>query len=232
MVQQRPKETKRRTNYKGASKKPQAELLPKTDNQQLYIDALKSEDQIIVCGPAGTGKTYIAATHAANLYITKQIDKIVITRPHIAVGKDIGYLPGSLEEKTTPWAMPVLDVLERHMGKGAVETGIKNGNIEMCPLALVRGRTFDNAFIILDEAQNLTIHEVKALLTRVGEGSQLVLDGDIQQSDLKGESGLAKIIHLAKKHQLPLPVIEFTIDDVVRSDICKMWIEVFMEEGL
>lgn len=233
MVQQKPKrQTRRTTNYKGAASKKEVELLPKTDNQAAYIDALKDEDQIIVCGPAGTGKTYIAATHAANLYLTKRIDKIVITRPHIAVGKDIGYLPGTLEEKSTPWAMPVLDVLERHMGKGAVETGIKNGNIEMCPLALVRGRTFDNAFIILDEAQNLTIHEVKALLTRVGEGSQLVLDGDIQQSDLKGESGLAKIIHLAKKHQLPLPVLEFTIDDVVRSDICKMWIEVFIKEKL
>lgn len=232
MTRQKPKETKRHTNYKGASNKKLAELLPKTDNQAAYIDALKNEEQMIVCGPAGTGKTYLAATHAANLYMTKRIDKIVITRPHIAVGKDIGYLPGTLEEKSTPWAMPVLDVLEKHMGKGVVETGIKNGNIEMCPLALVRGRTFDNAFIILDEAQNLTIHEVKALLTRQGEGSQLVLDGDIQQSDLKGESGLAKIIHLAKKHQAPIPVIEFTIDDVVRSDICKMWIKIFMEEGL
>lgn len=232
MVKQKPKETKRKTTYKGAANKALADLLPKTDNQAVYIDALKTQEQMIVCGPAGTGKTYLAATHAANLYMTKRIDKIVITRPHIAVGKDIGYLPGTLEEKSTPWAMPVLDVLEKHMGKGAVETGIRNGNIEMCPLALVRGRTFDNAFIILDEAQNLTLHEVKALLTRQGEGSQLVLDGDIQQSDLKGESGLSQIIQLAKKYEAPVPVIEFTIDDVVRSDICKMWIEIFMKEKL
>lgn len=231
---QKPKtrQTKRSTTYKGAVKKDKIELIARSENQQLYIDALQSDNQIIVCGPAGTGKTYIAATHAANLYQMKEIDKIVITRPHVAVGKDIGYLPGTLEEKTTPWAMPVLDVLERHLGKGAVETGIKNGNIEMCPLALIRGRTFDNSFIILDEAQNLTIPEVKALLTRVGEGSTVVLDGDVQQSDIKEQSGLSKVIGLAKKHQIPAPVIEFTIDDVVRSDICKMWIKVFMEEGL
>ena len=231
MVQQKPKAKTKRTVNKKFSK-PQAELVARSENQQLYIDYLKSESQIIVCGPAGTGKTYIAATHAANQYSVGAIDKIVITRPHVAVGKDIGYLPGTLEEKSTPWAMPVLDVLERHLGKGVVETAIKNGNIEMCPLALIRGRTFDNSFIILDEAQNLTIPEVKALLTRVGEGSQVVLDGDIQQSDIKEQSGLAKVIHLAKKHNIPAPVIEFEVDDIVRSDICKMWIEVFLKEGL
>ena len=224
--------TKRKTTYKRASSKPIVQLEPRTPRQAEYIDHLKNHSQVIVCGPAGTGKTYIAATHAANQYIKKEIDKIIITRPHIAVGKDIGYLPGTLEEKSTPWAMPVLDVLEKHLTKGVVETAIKNGNIEMCPLALVRGRTFDNAFIILDEAQNLTVHEVKALLTRVGENSQVVLDGDIMQSDIRGESGLAKIIHLAKAYNVPAPVVEFTIDDVVRSDICKMWIEIFMKEGL
>ena len=230
MAQLKPK-TKRTTTYKGAANQSVG-LLARTDRQQEYIDALKSSNQVIVCGPAGTGKTYIAATYAADLYLRKKIDRIVITRPHVAVGKDIGFLPGTLEEKSTPWAMPVLDVLIRHMGKGAVETGIKNGNIEMCPLALIRGRTFDDAFIILDEAQNLTIPEVKALLTRVGEGSQVVLDGDIQQSDIKEQSGLSKVIHLAKKHGIPAPVIEFTIDDVVRSDICKQWIKVFLEEKL
>jgi len=224
--------TKRKTNYKGDSAQGRVDLYAKTERQQEYINALESYSQVIVFGPAGTGKTYIAATKAAQMYQTKEIDKIVITRPHVAVGKDIGFLPGTLEEKAQPWAMPVLDVLERHLGKGAVETGVKNGNIEMCPLALIRGRTFDNAFIILDEAQNLTIPEVKALLTRVGENSQVVLDGDVQQSDIKEQSGLSKVTHLAKKHNLPVPVIEFTIDDVVRSDICKQWIKVFMEEKL
>jgi len=100
---------------------------------------MRDSTQVLVLGPAGTGKTYVTATYAADLYTLKEIDKIVITRPHVAVGKDIGFLPGSLEEKTYPWALPVLDVLQKHLGKGVVETGIKNGNIEMAPLALMRG---------------------------------------------------------------------------------------------
>jgi phosphate starvation-inducible PhoH-like protein len=185
-----------------------------------------------VLGPAGTGKTYITATYAADLYVTKQIDKIVITRPHVAVGKELGFLKGDLTEKTMPWALPVLDVLEKHLGKGAVETGIKNNNIEMAPLALMRGRSFDDAFIIVDETQNITIHEIKMLLTRVGQNTTIVLNGDVQQSDLKEADGLSKVIHLAKKHMLPIPIIEFGVEDIVRSGICAQWVKVFMEEKL
>lgn len=234
MVQQKPKRatTKRETTYKGAAKKAKVPLVARNENQQLYITALKDSSQVIVFGPAGTGKTYVAATYAANQYITKDIHKIVITRPHVAVGRDVGYLKGSLEEKTLPWALPVMDVLEQHLTKGVVETAVKSGNIEVAPMALMRGRSFDRAFIIVDEAQNVTIHEMKMLLTRVGEGSTIVLNGDIQQSDIKEQSGLSKIVHLAKKHGLTLPVVEFTIDDVVRSAICKQWIEVFMKEKL
>jgi phosphate starvation-inducible PhoH-like protein len=198
----------------------------------MFIDALKENSQVFVLGPAGTGKTYVTATFAADLYITKKIDKIVITRPHVAVGKDLGYLPGSLEEKTYPWALPVLDVLEKHLGKGSVDTGVKNGNIEMAPLALMRGRSFDNSFIIVDETQNITTHELKMLLTRVGENSTIVLNGDVQQSDLKEADGLSKVIHLAKKYMLPVPIIEFGVDDIVRSDICAEWVKVFMKENL
>lgn len=207
-------------------------LTPKTEKQAEFIDALKSSSQVLVLGPAGTGKTYVTATYAADLYTTKEIDKIVITRPHVAVGKDIGFLPGTLEEKTYPWALPVLDVLEKHWGKGTLETAIKNGNVEMAPLALMRGRSFENSFIIVDESQNITTHELKMLLTRVGEGSTIVLNGDVQQSDLQGTDGLTKIIHLAKKHMLPVPVVEFGIDDIIRSDICAQWVKVFMKEGL
>ena len=232
MTQQAPKKTLRKTTYKGAAKKSSIPLVPRNDNQEMYVKALKSSNQVIVFGPAGTGKTYIAATYAANLYITKAIDKIVITRPHVAVGREIGYLKGSLEDKTLPWALPVLDVLEGHLSKGAVEIAVKNNNIEVAPMALMRGRSFDNAFILVDEAQNITVDEIKMLLTRVGEGSTIVLNGDLQQSDIKETSGLAKITHLAKKHNLDLPVIEFGLDDVVRSATCKMWIEVFMKENL
>ena len=229
---EKPTRSRRKTNYKGASAKQTSGLVPKTDKQKELLDALKSYQQVFILGPAGTGKTYVTATYAADLYTTKEIDKIVITRPHVAVGKELGFLKGDLEEKTKPWALPVLDVLEKHLGKGTVETGIKNGNIEMAPLALMRGRSFDNAFIIVDETQNITTHELKMLLTRVGEGTTIVLNGDVQQSDLKEADGLSKVIHLAKKHMMPVPIIEFSVDDIIRSDICAMWVKVFLKENL
>ena len=224
--------SRRKTNYKGAAAKPTSGLTPKTDKQKDLIDALKSSRQVFILGPAGTGKTYVTATYAADQYTLKEIDKIVITRPHVAVGKELGYLPGTLEEKTYPWALPVLDVLEKHWGKGTLDTAIKNGNVEMAPLALMRGRSFENAFIIVDETQNITTHELKMLLTRVGEGTTIVLNGDVQQSDLKEADGLTKVIHLAKKHQLPVPIVEFDIDDIIRSDITAMWVKTFLKEGL
>ncbi|MGJ8660434.1 MAG: PhoH family protein [Bacteroidota bacterium] len=224
--------SRRKTTYKGAENKPLSGIVPKTENQGKLLEALKSSHQVFILGPAGTGKTYVTATYAADLYSTKKIDKIVITRPHVAVGKELGFLKGDLQEKTMPWALPVLDVLERHLGKGAVETGIKNGNIEMAPLALMRGRSFDNAFIIVDETQNITTHELKMLLTRVGEGTTIVLNGDVQQSDLKEADGLTKVIHMAKKHMLPVPIIEFNMDDIIRSDITKMWVKTFYAEGI
>jgi phosphate starvation-inducible PhoH-like protein len=224
--------TRRKTNYKGADKKATSGIVAKTPKQEEFLDALKVSSQVFVLGPAGTGKTYVTATYAADLYTTKQIDKIVITRPHVAVGKELGFLKGDLAEKTMPWALPVLDVLEKHLGKGTVETGIKNGNIEMAPLALMRGRSFDSAFIIVDETQNITLHELKMVLTRVGEGTTIVLNGDVQQSDLKEADGLSKVIHLAKKYMLPVPIIEFGVDDIIRSDITAMWVKTFMKEKL
>jgi phosphate starvation-inducible PhoH-like protein len=232
MVQQKPKPKTRRTPTKHDAGKQSFDLLPKTDKQAMYIDALKESDQVVVLGPAGTGKTYVVSTFAASQYHTKDIDKIVITRPHVAVGKDIGFLPGTLEEKCAPWALPVIDVLEKHLGKGVVETGLKNGNIETVPLALIRGRSFDNTLIIIDEAQNLTVEELKALVTRVGEGSKLVINGDTQQSDLKQGDGLSKLTHLIKKYTLPIPVIEFTVKDIIRSDVTAMWVKTFLAEGL
>lgn len=232
MTDDKPKKTRRKTNYKGAAKKETSGLVPKTVNQGRLIDAIASSNQVMILGPAGTGKTYVTATCAADLYTLKQIDKIVITRPHVAVGKDIGFLPGTLEEKAQPWALPVLDVLVKHLGRGTVDTALKSGNIEIATLALMRGRSFDGAFIIADEAQNIEIPEIQMILTRVGEGSTIVLNGDIQQSDLKGTSGLAKIIHLSKKHMLDVPVVEFGVEDIVRSGICAEWVKVFIQEGM
>lgn len=231
-MQQQPKKRTRRVKTKHDEDKQSLVLLPKNDKQKEYIDALTEASQIIVFGPSGTGKTYVVSSYAANLYHTKEINKIVITRPHVSVGKDLGYLKGDLEEKTRPWAMPVIDVLEEQLGKGVVETGIKNGNIEMAPLALMRGRSFNNAFVICDEAQNITFHELKMLLTRVGQNTKLVLNGDIMQSDLKEADGLSKVVHLVKKHMLPVPIVEFGVDDIIRSDMTKMWVETFIKEKL
>lgn len=231
MVQQEAKRTRRKTTYKNADKKEAAQLVAQNDRQRDYINAIEEFSQIIVLGPAGTGKTYIAATKAANMYITKEIDKIIITRPNVAAGKSIGYFPGTLEEKMMPWVMPVLEVLHWHLGKGAVETGIKNGNIEIAPFETMRGRSFTDAFVILDEAQNVTPHEIKMFLTRIGKNCTVILNGDIFQSDLSETSGLSKAIHMVKKYMLPVPVIEFQAEDIVRSDLCKQWIIAFMKEG-
>ena len=231
-MEDKPKRSRRKTNYKGDDCKMTSGLVPKTGKQGEFIDALKEHRQIFVLGPAGTGKTYVTATYAADLYTLKEIDKIVITRPHVAVGKELGFLKGDIAEKTLPWALPVLDVLEKHLGKGVVETALKNGNIEVAPLALMRGRSFDNAFIIVDETQNITTHELKMLLTRVGEDTTIVLNGDVQQSDLKEADGLSKVIHLAKKYMLPVSIIEFGVEDIIRSDITAMWVKTFLKEGL
>jgi|TARA_R110000782_G_scaffold3228_2_gene11933 phosphate starvation-inducible PhoH-like protein len=218
--------------YKGAAKKKTSGILPKTDNQGKLIKAITESSQVIVFGPAGTGKTYVTATLASDMYLTKDIEKIVITRPMVSVGKDIGILPGELLDKVAPWALPVLDILIKHLGKASVEIALKSGNIEIAPLALMRGRSFDDAFIICDEAQNITTAELKMLLTRVGEGTTIVLNGDVQQTDLKGDSGLITITNVAKKHNLPVPIVEFGLDDIVRSDICAMWVRAFYEEKI
>ena len=220
------------TTYKGAAKKTTSGIVPKTDNQGKLIKAITESSQVIVFGPAGTGKTYVTATLASDMYLTKKIEKIVITRPMVSVGKDIGILPGELLDKVAPWALPVLDILIKHLGKATVEIALKSGNIEIAPLALMRGRSFDDSFIICDEAQNVTTAELKMLLTRVGEDTTIVLNGDVQQTDLKGDSGLVTITNVAKKHKIPVPVIEFNLDDIVRSDICAMWVRAFYAEKI
>jgi phosphate starvation-inducible PhoH-like protein len=118
------------------------------------------------------------------------------------------------------------------MGAGAFDTALKLGNIEIVPFEVMRGRSWDNALIILDEAQNTSPEEIKMFLTRIGKDSQVIINGDVKQTDLKVTSGLRKIIHMIKSHGLPIPIIEFTVDDIVRSDICAMWVRAFDKEGI
>ncbi len=226
---------KRTTKYKNADVENNGKvvsLVALNESQKLYIDALRTHQQIIVLGPSGTGKTFVAATYAANLYAQRKIDKIIITRPAVSVGKSLGALPGTLEEKFGPWLSPVLSVLEEQLGKNKVETDMKNGNIQMAPLEYMRGSSFKDSFVLADECQNLDVAQFKMLVTRIGENCTLVMNGDIRQSDIKEQSGLSKAIHLAKKYSIDACVVEFGIDDVVRSDICRQWLEAFYEEGL
>jgi phosphate starvation-inducible protein PhoH and related proteins len=226
---------KRVSRYKKSEEENHGKLValePLNKNQGLYLQALKTSNQVIVLGPSGTGKTYMAASYAANQYLMKKINKIIITRPAVSVGKSLGALPGTLDEKFGPWLSPVLSVLEERLGKGVVETGIKNGNIVMSPLEYMRGSSFKDSFVLADEVQNLDVAQFKMLVTRIGENCQIVMNGDIRQSDIKEQSGLSKAIHLAKKYNIDAAIVEFEIDDIVRSSICKQWVTAFYLENL
>lgn len=219
--------TKRQSKHQAPTRPP---LLAKTEAQGDYIRAIKSSSQTIVLGPAGTGKTYIASTIAADMYLDRKIDKIILTRPNVSSGKSLGFFPGTLEEKMSPWMAPVIEVMGKRMGRGVLDSAIHNGNLEIVPFETMRGRSFNDAFVILDEAQNTAPMEMKMFLTRVGEDCKVVINGDIQQSDLKESSGLTKAIHMVKKYMLPVPIIEFGVEDIVRSDLCKLWIESYIKE--
>ena len=227
--------TKRQSKYKnaeGEAKSKLVELVPKTPKQAEYLAALRGPDLVIATGCSGTGKTYMASVEAANQYLNREIDRIVLTRPNVPVGRGLGYLKGDLEEKFTPWLMPVLETFNQVMGKGVVETAVKNGNIEYAPLEYMRGRSFQDSFIILDEASNTTPAEMTMFLTRIGENTKVVINGDILQQDIKGESGLSMLLNLCKKYKISARLIEFDVEDIVRSHICKEFVIALTKEGL
>jgi len=207
-------------------------LRPKSDNQADYIASIMTRQQTISIGCAGTGKTFIAGTIAADLLRTNKIKKIVITRPNVAAGKSLGFFKGSMAEKIEPWVAPFTEVIRNRVGVAAYEIYEKRGQIEIVPLEVMRGRTFDNSMIILDEAQNTTQGEMKMFLTRTGADSRIVINGDIKQQDIKESSGLSMVVKLARKYSLPIPVIEFGEEDICRSGVVKMWIKTFNKEGL
>jgi len=197
-----------------------------------YLDALRTSAQVVVLGPAGTGKTWIAATEAADMYRQRQIGKIILTRPNVPCGRSLGFFPGSLEDKFAPWATPIVDAVKERIGSAAYDIAVRHGDIEMVPFEVMRGRSWKDAFVLLDEAQNTTPAEIKTFLTRVGEDCKVVVNGDVGQCDLDEDSGLAAVLHLIRSLKLPVPVIEFTISDIVRSGHCAMWVKAFEKARL
>jgi phosphate starvation-inducible protein PhoH and related proteins len=197
-----------------------------------YLTALRRSPQVIVLGPAGTGKTWVAATHAADLYRNRSIDKIILTRPNVPCGRSLGFFPGSLEDKFAPWAQPVAEAIKERIGKAAYDIALKNGGIELVPFEVMRGRSWKNAFVLLDEAQNCTPAEIKTFLTRIGDDCSVVVNGDVSQCDLALDSGLRVIIDMIDAQNLPVPVIEFSQADIVRSGLCAMWVKAFTEAKL
>jgi phosphate starvation-inducible PhoH-like protein len=207
-------------------------IQPKTETQGAYLKALASAPQMIVLGPAGTGKTFLAGSHAADRLRARQISKVVITRPNVPAGRSLGFFPGTLEEKIAPWVAPLTEVMKERMGTAAFEIALKAGDIEIVPFEVMRGRSFKDCIVILDEAQNASVPEIKMFLTRLGEDCQVIINGDVSQSDLPQTSGLRTVIHLAKQQMLQIPIIEFGLDDIVRSDICAQWVRAFHTAGL
>lgn len=205
---------------------------PLTDRQAQYLDALAANKQVIVLGPAGTGKTYIAGTRAADQLRQRRIGKVIITRPNVPSGRSLGFFPGSLEEKIAPWVTPLTETMKERMGDAAFEIAMKTGDIEVVPFEVMRGRTFKNCLVILDEAQNTTNAEIKMFLTRIGDDCQVIINGDVSQTDLRETSGLRTVIHLVKSRMMPIPIVEFTLDDIVRSGICAEWVRAFEETKL
>lgn len=167
-----------------------------TPNQLTYLRKLQDARKCvyIVTGPAGTGKTALACRHASKLLKNKTVEKLVITKPAVSVDEEHGYLPGTLRQKMTPWLLPIMDSLEENLEKTKVESLINQGKIEIAPIAYMRGRTFKNSFIIADEMQNSTPNQMKMVMTRLGEGSNIVITGDTDQNDRNVENGLLDFV--------------------------------------
>jgi phosphate starvation-inducible PhoH-like protein len=182
-------------------KKRRVALLPRNKNQETYLQKLQDDHKNIVfaIGPAGTGKTLLAVLNGIKLLQEGVIDKIIVTRPAVSVDEDIGFLPGTLNEKMAPWTRPIFDVLGEYYQTKEIAAMLEDGTIEISPLAYMRGRTFKNAYIIADEMQNATQNQMKMLLTRLGENSTMVVTGDLAQADRLKDNGLIDFINEISK---------------------------------
>jgi len=195
------------------------EVRPLNYIQETYLEAIYNNDIIFGIGSAGTGKTYVAAAYAASQLFHRKVEKIYLTRPNVEVGKSLGYLPGTLEEKYLPYLEPFDSVFTKTLGKGFYEYALKNGSIQPKPLGFMRGLTFENCVVLVDEVQNMTKTEFKMLLSRIGKNCKIILSGDDYQCDIK-DSGLDDALYRLQKIN-GVETVRFLDDDIVRSRLCK-----------
>ena len=196
------------------------EVLPRSPTQAAYINALLNHELVVGTGPAGTGKTYLAVAAAAAMLVDGQVDRIILSRPAVEAGESLGFLPGDMRDKVDPYLRPLYDALYDMLPGQQVARSLESGEIEIAPLAFMRGRTLSNSFVILDESQNATPMQMKMFLTRMGENSRMVITGDPSQIDLPfgAKSGLKDALEILPKIR-GVEIVNFTEEDVVRHDL-------------
>jgi len=212
------------------NKKNHVEIIPRNKHQESYMLKLLDQEKDIVfgIGPAGTGKTILAVQVAVKMFKEGKVDKIIVTRPAVSADEDLGFLPGTLEEKMAPWTRPIFDVLREYFTARDLEGMIEEGVLEIAPLAYMRGRTFKNSFIVADEMQNATQNQMKMLLTRLGVGSQMAVTGDLNQADRLKDNGLVDFTRLMESVKAThLDIVQFERGDIERHDAVKEVLEVY-----
>ena len=220
-------------SFKQLIKTPKKSVIARSEKQSEYIKALKENDIIMSLGPAGTGKSFLAVSVAVTLLMEKKIDRVILSRPAVEAGEKLGFLPGDMKEKVDPYLRPLYDALYELFGADKIDKKIETGEIEIAPLAFMRGRTLKNCFAILDEAQNATETQIKMFLTRIGENSKLVVNGDPSQVDLinKRDSGLIKSKKILKDLE-EIKMIEFDHNDVVRHPLVSKIIKAYQNKSI
>ena len=205
---------------------------PRTLNQKLYVDAIRRQTITFGIGPAGTGKTYLATAMAVNAFFSKQVGRIILTRPAVEAGESLGFLPGTVSEKVDPYFRPLFDALYDMMDGEKLATLIEKGEIEVAPLAFMRGRTLNDSFIILDEAQNTSPEQMKMFLTRLGFGSKMVVTGDVTQIDLPHSriSGLVTVPEVLEEIE-DIAITQFDGHDVVRHKLVQRIVNAYKDHG-
>ena len=215
-------------SFKQLIKTPRKSVIARSEKQSDYIKALKENDIVMSLGPAGTGKSFLAVSVGVTMLMEKKIERVILSRPAVEAGEKLGFLPGDMKEKVDPYLRPLYDALYELFGVDKVDKKIESGEIEIAPLAFMRGRTLKNCFAILDEAQNATETQIKMFLTRIGENSKLVVNGDPTQIDLinKFDSGLIKSKNILKNLK-EIKIIEFDHNDVVRHPLVSKIIRAY-----